>query len=355
MEGLLTESSCLCKAVVTSGADETHGFRRINLKSIKIGQKIPFDLYLRYVCDCKSRVNYLLGCNKNALFQEAWAQKLEEMGVKWVYFASLDQDSVLRYLATNLRTMLLEDSLDWGDKAVLVHDTLSTWIHLFFMTEQKRTGPLIKLALILVEDLAGLIDEDENFTQSFLNISRQDELLYSHSLNVGLLNLAFARHLSWSREDAVAFGLGGLLHDIGMTPLPPEIIEKPVALTLAEQVLVRKHAQDGYNILMNLPHLPKEVLFMALQHHENGDGSGYPGGLRLKEIHRWARILRVVDSYESVTAGRPWRAPVSPSTALWQMKNDWQLTHAYDVDVLKSFAQFMAGCREAPGQANVRP
>jgi HD-GYP domain-containing protein (c-di-GMP phosphodiesterase class II) len=139
----------------------------------------------------------------------------------------------------------------------------------------------------------------------------------------------------------VAFGLGGLLHDIGMTSLPLGIIEKPAALTLDEQVLVRNHPQDGYNLLINLPYLPKEVLFMALQHHENGDGSGFPRGLRLQEIHTWARILRVIDSYESLTAGRPWRAPVSPSTVLWQMKNDWQMTHAYDLDILKSFIQFM--------------
>jgi HD-GYP domain-containing protein (c-di-GMP phosphodiesterase class II) len=345
MNGLLTKDSCLCKAIVTSEADEAQGFRRINLKSIKIGQKMPFDLYLKYVSDSKARVNYLLGCTKNAVFEAAWAQKLEDMGIQWVYFASQDQALVLRYLATNLRTMLMEDSLDRWDKAVLIHDTLSTWIHLFFMTEKKRTGPLIKLASTLVEDLIGLINEDENFVEIFLNISRHGDLLYSHSLNVSLMNLAFARYLSWPEDDAVAFGLGGLLHDIGMTSLPPEIIEKSSALTVDEQVLVRKHPQDSYNIVIHLPYLPKEVLFMALQHHENSDGSGYPWGLRLKEIHKWARILRVIDSYESVTAGRPWRAGVSPSAALWQMKSDWQLTQAYDLEILKSFIQFMAGSR----------
>jgi hypothetical protein len=177
MDGLLTKTSGLCKAIVTSEADEAHGFRRINLRSIKVGQKIPFDLYLKYVSASSSRVNYLLGCTKNAVFETAWAKKLEDMGIQWVYFASQDQAVVLRYLATNLRTMLLEDSLEPWDKTVIIHDTMSTWIHLFFTTEKKRTGPLIKLALTLVDDLIGLINDDKNFVEVFLNISRHGEIL----------------------------------------------------------------------------------------------------------------------------------------------------------------------------------
>ncbi len=50
----------------------------------------------------------------------------------------------------------------------------------------------------------------------------------------------------------------------------------------------------------------------------------------------------------------PWRAGVSPSTALWQMKSDWQLTQAYDLEILKSFIQFMAGSpRQVPGRTEV--
>ena len=347
MQGLLTKTSTLCKAIVTVEGDEARGFGRINLKSIKVGQIIPFDLYLKYLSDCHTQANYLLGCSRNHTFHEAWAQKLENMGIQWVYFASQDQNLVLRYLASNFRDTLLEDGLEPMDRMVLIHDTLYIWMHIFFATEGKRTGPLIKLALTLVDDLVGLVDEDENFIEVFVNISRHGDLLYSHSLNVALMNLAFCRYLAWPREDAISFGLGGLLHDIGMTHIPREIIEKPTALTPEEEALVHRHPQDGYNFLMNLPNIRKEIMLMTLQHHENGDGSGYPWGLRMKEIHQWGRLLRIIDSYESVTAGRPWRAAVSPSNALWQMKSEWQLTHAYDLEILKPFIKFMAGFQGA--------
>ncbi len=150
-------------------------------------------------------------------------------------------------------------------------------------------------ALTLFDDLIGLVDEGDNFIEFFVNISRHGELLYSHSLNVALMSLAFSRYLAWPREDAISFGLGGLLHDIGMIRIPREIIEKPVALTPAEETLVHKHPQDGYNFLMSLPNIRKEIMLMTLQHHENGDGSGYPWGLPMKEIHQWGRLLRIID------------------------------------------------------------
>ena len=347
MQGLLTKTSTLCKAIVTVEGDEARGFGRINLKSIKVGQKIPFDLYLKSLSDCRTRSNYLLGCSRNTTFHEAWAQKLADMGIQWVYFAAQDQNLVLGYLASSFRDTLRDERLEPLDRVVLIHDTLYIWMHIFFATERQRTGPLIKLALTLVDDLVGLVDDDDNFSEFFVNISRHGELLYSHSLNVALMSLAFSRYLAWPREDAISFGLGGLLHDIGMIRIPREIIEKPVALTPEEETLVHKHPQDGYNFLMTLPNIRKEIMLMTLQHHENGDGSGYPWGLPMKEIHKWARLLRIIDSYESVTSGRPWRAPMSPSSALWQMKSEWQLTHAYDLVMLKPFIKFMAGFQES--------
>jgi hypothetical protein len=132
MHGLLTKTSTLCKAIVSVEADKTSGFGRINLKSIRMGQKIPFDLYLKSLSDCLTRANFLLGCSRNNTFREDRARKLEDMGIQWVYFAAGDQNLVLNYLAGNFREMLLEDRLDPLHKVVWVHDTLYIWMHIFF-------------------------------------------------------------------------------------------------------------------------------------------------------------------------------------------------------------------------------
>jgi HD-GYP domain-containing protein (c-di-GMP phosphodiesterase class II) len=80
---------------------------------------------------------------------------------------------------------------------------------------------------------------------------------------------------------------------------------------------------------------------MVLQHHENGDGSGYPEKLRLASIHPWARILRILDTYEAMTADRPWRLARSPQETLWAMRNDWQKGRIYDPAYLKAFIKFL--------------
>ena len=318
MQGLLTKTSTLCKAIVTVEGDEARGFGRINLKSIKVGQITPFDLYLKYLSDCHAQANYLLGCSRNHTFHEAWAQKLENMGIQWVYFASQDQNLVLRYLASNFRDTLLQDGLEPMDRMVLIHDTLYIWMHIFFATEGKRTGPLIKLALTLVDDLVGLVDEDENFIEVFVNISRHGDLLYSHSLNVALMNLAFCRYLAWPREDAISFGLGGLLHDIGMTHIPREIIEKPTALTPDEEALVHRHPQDGYNFLMtSAPHpqgnhahdpaAPRKRrwlrLPLGLAHEGNPPvGAAAPDHRLLRKRHRRAALARCREPFQCPVA-----------------------------------------------------
>ena len=80
---------------------------------------------------------------------------------------------------------------------------------------------------------------------------------------------------------------------------------------------------------------------MVQQHHENGDGSGYPLNLTGDAIHPWARILRVIDSYESVTSGRPWRQAKSPKETLWTMRNEWEKSRIYDRAILQAFIKFL--------------
>lgn len=82
---------------------------------------------------------------------------------------------------------------------------------------------------------------------------------------------------------------------------------------------------------------------MVLQHHENGDGSGYPKRLKAPNIHAWARILRILDSYEAMTAERPWRPALEPKEALWIMFEDWKKSRLFDQNYLMSFIKFLAG------------
>ncbi|MBW1991944.1 MAG: HD domain-containing protein [Deltaproteobacteria bacterium] len=162
----------------------------------------------------------------------------------------------------------------------------------------------------------GLIREAPQPRNLVQTVRRHDSGLFTHSVNVAVLGLAFVRHLGWPEPEAAVFGLGALLHDIGMISLPRSLWGKTGLLTGEEQEAIKAHPQAGVHFLENLSHLPETVVFMVAQHHESDDGSGYPLGLPEPAIHPWARLLRLLDAYEAMTSIRPWRAPLSSPKAL---------------------------------------
>ena len=72
---------------------------------------------------------------------------------------------------------------------------------------------------------------------------------------------------------------------------------------------------------------------------------GYPDGLKLRQIHPWARILRILDSFEAMVSIRHWRAARPPKEALWSLRRDWEKYRTYDPDYLSHFIKFLAGSR----------
>jgi HD-GYP domain-containing protein (c-di-GMP phosphodiesterase class II) len=83
-------------------------------------------------------------------------------------------------------------------------------------------------------------------------------------------------------------------------------------------------------------------MVMIFQHHEFGDGSGYLQGLKLPMIHQWARILRIIDSYEAMTSNRSWREKYDPLGALQEMRQEWSNKGIFDTNYLVAFIKFLS-------------
>src|SRR3712207_3870463 len=100
---------------------------------------------------------------------------------------------------------------------------------------------------------------------------------------------------------------GSLLHDIGKIGVPDAILRKPAKLTEEEWVLMREHPLHGQKILRGIEFLEGAARVVA-QHHEKWDGSGYPLGLREREIDLNARIFAVADAFDAIVSDRVYRA-----------------------------------------------
>jgi len=159
----------------------------------------------------------------------------------------------------------------------------------------------------------------------YTQLQEKGNYTQSHALDVSVYMTAFGRFLEMPHEDIALLGHLGLLQDVGKVRLPNELIEKRDRLTPEEFELAKKHVEYSAEILREAAGLPADLPELALLHHERHDGSGYPNKLRGKAIGLVGSIAAIVDSFDALTARRPYAEPVAPSTAL-SMLYKWRGT-----------------------------
>ncbi len=135
-------------------------------------------------------------------------------------------------------------------------------------------------------------------------LKHQDHYTAQHSLNVCILAILLGRELKFSSEDLNSIGLCALLHDIGKTKVPLEILNKPGKLDDEELEIMRKHPEFGRDILMAAQNIVHDAADVAYGHHENLVGTGYPRGLNNNRLSSFTKIVAVVDAYDAITSDR---------------------------------------------------
>jgi putative nucleotidyltransferase with HDIG domain len=175
-------------------------------------------------------------------------------------------------------------------------------------------------------------------------IRQGDDATYSHCLNVALLCSVFGSWLGMPESDISTLIIAGMLHDIGKTKVPPEILYKPGKLTKEEFDEVKNHTIYGYHIL-EYSNLPRAVKFTALMHHEKHDGKGYPLRISTSSIDKTASIVSICDIFEAMTADRIYRAKMSPFTVIKRFeKGDFgMLDHALLLTFLYQVMETLIG------------
>ncbi len=143
----------------------------------------------------------------------------------------------------------------------------------------------------------------------------RDAVTEGHSRRVTEMTLRLAKALGVDDEDLVNVRRGALLHDIGKMAIPDNILLKDGALTDEEWKVMRKHPVYAQKFLEPIEFL-RPAIEIPYSHHEHWDGSGYPQGLKEKEIPLAARIFAVVDVWDALTTARPYHAAWPLSQAL---------------------------------------
>jgi putative nucleotidyltransferase with HDIG domain len=149
----------------------------------------------------------------------------------------------------------------------------------------------------------------------------RDRETEGHTLRVTEMMISLARRFGFDEEELKHIHWGALLHDIGKMGVPDHILLKPGPLTGEEQLLMQKHPQYAYDLIQPIAFL-RPALDIPYCHHEKWDGTGYPRGLKGKEIPLTARLFAIVDSWDALTSDRPYRPAWSKEEALAYMREE---------------------------------
>lgn len=131
-----------------------------------------------------------------------------------------------------------------------------------------------------------------------------DEYTARHCLNVGLLSIILGRAEGLSPAELETVGLCGILHDMGKSEIPLEILNKEGAFTDQEFKIMKSHTTLGFNILRQKTDITPEAALVAHCHHERLNGKGYPRQLPADDISYYTRIVAIADAYDAITSKR---------------------------------------------------
>ncbi|MFC4698710.1 HD domain-containing phosphohydrolase [Glaciecola siphonariae] len=187
----------------------------------------------------------------------------------------------------------------------------------------------------IVSNLHANLMEDPEVLLCLSMIRNDGEYLSNHAMHTSVLLCHFAKFLGMSAYDCKRLALLGFFFDIGMLQVPKEILHKQGVPSPNEQKIIQSHVQKSLDLLAPLE-LDSELVLAIEQHHERLDGSGYPNQLQGEDIHKFARMLAIVDCYDAMTTNRPFQKKSSPAAALKLITNK---AYGYDLKLALQFVR----------------
>ncbi len=189
------------------------------------------------------------------------------------------------------------------------------------------------------------------FVGSLANaLDARDPYTAGHSRRVSEYACAIARAIELPADEMEQLRIGSLLHDIGKIGIADQVLQKPGRLTPEEFAAIREHPSIGRRILEGVRGFQPYLATVEL-HHENWDGSGYPGGLAQEATPLEARIVHVADAYDAMTSDRPYRRGMSHEQALKVLQEN--AGTQFDPAIVSIFVELDEVVRNARAEAHL--
>ncbi len=210
------------------------------------------------------------------------------------------------------------------------------WLH----EEMKDRDQLHMVeAEALVRSLSVAMHSDQQFLIPLLRLKEFDQYTTTHALNVSVLAMALAEFIGCGEHDVRAFGISGLLHDLGKTRIPEEILNKPGKLTDEERRIMNRHTVEGARIILETDRQLDLAAVVAYEHHIRIDGGGYPTLRYHRKCHQCSNLVHVCDVYDALRTHRPYREAWEHKRAIGLIEEG--AGTEFDGEIARAFVQMM--------------
>jgi len=266
---------------------------------------------------------------------------LRKMGIPGVYTREGEEDPEAAVMEAPPEVKAKIEKLKVADRArVTLSESVKKRVTegVKYLYSNTASADLTNTAARVTENLLDSIMENDAVALNIDALKVSDEYTFKHSVDVATMSMLIAKKSGLSERDIQKIGMAGLLHDLGKSRIPNEVLNKAGKLTEEEFAIMKKHSLFGYQILKEKKDIPQEVLLGVLQHHEKINGRGYPMGVSAEQISSYARILSVADIYDALVTERPYKKAFSQQDAIEMIM---AMTDELDITYMRSFLAIM--------------
>ena len=268
-------------------------------------------------------------------------EALERMGINGVYVSegeedpeeknALDSKQVSAKARNNISKLRTEDP-----SRVKLSESIKKRVSegIQFLYSDTDGPNFTSTSTNVTKNLLKAIDDNDAIAVDITALKTSDEYTFKHSVDVATKSIIVAKKMKMKQQDIYNIGIAGLLHDMGKSKIPLEILNKPARLTDEEFEVMKQHSVYGYRILQEKDEFDSAIALAVLQHHEKMNGRGYPMGVSEDKISPYAKVLSVVDVYDALVTERPYKKGMSQRDAIEIIMS---MTEELDITAMRSF------------------
>jgi putative nucleotidyltransferase with HDIG domain len=253
-----------------------------------------------------------------------FSQNMEDWELAQLLLAlSLTEDKlpaggVSEYLTQNKVSHIYLDEveLDIDERARQVYSDAKNTVSSIMSEARMGKVPRADKAIGVVRGMQEIILADPNALLGLTMLSDYDNYTFNHSVNVGVLSSTLSTAIGFEEQITAQIGLAALLHDIGKTNTPIEIINKPGKLSPEEWAAIKQHPTDGAKIISQMKGVGEVAAKIVLEHHAKYDLTGYPSFNKGYVLNRGSLVVAIADTYDSMTTLRPYQKRFDPKEAI---------------------------------------